>query len=413
MGEEKKKVNDYKIIGRIIGILKILKEETDEYTTISQQEIRELMEDSDNSCPERTLLDYLKVMVRELNPQEFNPPKLNRLEEAEDEKNLDINNYKIIVKGLKEKLRAREQGLKEGEKTLKLVDLQFNHTFSFDEINQLIEAVLFLKNINTDEKEILIKKLKTLSSKNYPRYSPYISEYTGTVSTKIQGVFEDSRIDEITAKENLRLIRKAVENNYKIAFHFNGYNKMKELETRRNADGDLMTYIVDPYYVLVYNGKYYLVCSVEPYENISIYRIDLMSDITNQIGVSVLDKEKTAAKPRRKKTEIKGLPKEWDSKTASKFQSEHLYMFYGEPEKIRLKLDRERYTLLHDYFGEDYEFKKSLDCKWDEVEVTCVPEAVMNWAMQCSDYVEILEPKILREKMKTRCESLVKRYKAE
>lgn len=40
MGEEKKKVNDYKIIGRIIEILKILKEETDEYTTISQQEIR-------------------------------------------------------------------------------------------------------------------------------------------------------------------------------------------------------------------------------------------------------------------------------------------------------------------------------------------------------------------------------------
>lgn len=371
------------------------------------------MEESDNPCPERTLLDYLRVMVKELNPQEFNPPKINRMEEVEDEKNLDINNYRIIVKGLKEKLQAREQGLKEGEKTLKLVDLQFNHTFSFDEINQLIEAVLFLKNINGDEKESLIKKLKTLSSKNYPKYSPYISKYTGTVSTEIQGVFEDSRIDEIAAKENLRLIRESVEDNCKIAFHFNGYNKRKELEPRRNDNGSLMTYIVDPYYVLVYNGKYYLVCSREPYENISFYRIDLMSDITNQIGVSVLNKEKTAAKPRRKKAEIKGLPKEWNQKTASRFQSEHMYMFYGEPEKIRLKIDCERYTLLHDYFGEAYEFKKSLDSKWDEVEVTCVPEAVMNWAMQCSGYVEILEPKILREKMKERCESLVRRYEAE
>ena len=36
MEEQKKTVHDFRFIGRILTILKILQEETDEYTTISQ-----------------------------------------------------------------------------------------------------------------------------------------------------------------------------------------------------------------------------------------------------------------------------------------------------------------------------------------------------------------------------------------
>lgn len=42
--ESKKKVHDFEFIGRILDILKILQEETDEHTTISQPEILKLME---------------------------------------------------------------------------------------------------------------------------------------------------------------------------------------------------------------------------------------------------------------------------------------------------------------------------------------------------------------------------------
>ena len=43
MEEQKKTVHDFRFIGRILTILKILQEETDEYTTISQTEIKNLM----------------------------------------------------------------------------------------------------------------------------------------------------------------------------------------------------------------------------------------------------------------------------------------------------------------------------------------------------------------------------------
>ena len=86
-------------------------------------------------------------------------------------------------------------------------------------------------------------------------------------------------------------------------------------------------------------------------------------------------------------------------------------MFYGTPRGIRLKLDRNRYTLLHDYFGDQYSFKRHLDDKWDEVEVKCVPKAMESWAMQCADYVEVLCPEELRKSISDRCRMLLERYK--
>ena len=96
---------------------------------------------------------------------------------------------------------------------------------------------------------------------------------------------------------------------------------------------------------------------------------------------------------------------------ASNFQAEHLYMFYGEPCKIRLKLDKDRYTLLHDYFGNRYRFIDHIDERWDEVEVTCVPKAMESWAMQCAEYVEVLSPSELRSSIIEKCRMMMSRYK--
>lgn len=102
---------------------------------------------------------------------------------------------------------------------------------------------------------------------------------------------------------------------------------------------------------------------------------------------------------------------EWDDDVASAFQTEHMNMFYGTPCRIRLKLDRDRYTFLHDYFGNQYSFKRHLDDRWDEVEVTCVPKAMESWAMQCADYVEVLSPEELRKSILGTCKMLCERYK--
>ncbi len=403
---KKKTSHDFSFIGRILDILKILQEETDEYTTISQARIKALMEEHEHPCSERTLTDYLKVMMKELNPEE---------EKGTVDSSCTIEDYKIIVKGLEEKLEARARGLKkEGSEKLKLRELRYNQLFSFEELNQIVEAVLFLKNIDSATKEKLIKKLQKVTSVNYPRYSPFISETTGKISTNISNVYEDSRIDEVVVRKNLEIIRKAIESENgigkKIAFHFNGYNEKKELVPRRKPSGEKMRYVVNPYYVILYNGKYYLVCSVEPYDDVAFYRIDLMSDITDKTKASVLNNEKLVSEIRRPKRQVKGLPVEWNDTIASEFQSEHMYMFFGKSCRIRLKLDKDRYTLLHDYFGDRYTFIKHMDDRWDEVEVICVPKAMESWVLQCSDYVEVLEPLELRESILEKCRRLLERY---
>lgn len=402
-----KRVHDFDFIGRILEILRILQEQTDEYTTISQPEILELMEEREHPCSERTLADYLKVMMKELNPED---------EDGFVDERFTISDYKIIPKGLEEKLHARDIGLKkEGSKKLQSRSLRFNHPFSFDELNQIVEAVLFLKNIDAETKEKLIQKLQTISSVNFSRFCPFISETTGKISMSISSVFEDSRVDEAVVRENLKIIRNAIEDNRgagcKLSFHFNGYNEKKELVPRTRPSGEIMTYVANPYYIILYNGKYYMICSVEPYEDVSFYRIDLMSDITDKTKVSVLDNETVLSERRKPKHEVKGLPTQWNDNSASEFQAEHMYMFYGEPCRIKLKLDRERYTLLHDYFGERYTFRRHIDERWDEVEVKCVPKAMESWAMQCSDYVEVLSPEELRNCIFDKCKSLLDRYK--
>ena len=407
MATEKKTVHDFGFVGRLINIMKILQEETDEFNTITQPEILELLRDRDCACSERTLTDYLKTIMKELNPEDV---------DGYVYENASIEDYVIIAKGLEEKLKARDFGLTtEGSKKLQLRSLRYNQILSFAELNQVIEGVLFLKSIDDESKEKIIRKLITLSSKNFPKYSPYISENTRTISKKIAGVFEDSRVDEIALKNNLQVIRTAIEANkgagLKISFYFNGYDENKKLKARVDANGAKLRYVVNPYYIIMYNGKPYLICATEPHDNVAIYRIDLMSEITTEIKASLAKDGKMISEKRRPKSEIKGLPMEWNSKEASKFQTEHLYMYYGKPESISLKIDKDRYTLLHDYFGDRYQFVEHIDDTWDCIEVECVPDAMISWAMQCSDFVEVLQPESLRQRILGKCKSLAERYR--
>lgn len=407
MATKKKTVHDFEFVGRLTNIMKILQEETDEFNTITQPEILELLRDRDCACSERTLTDYLKTIMKELNPEDV---------DGYVYENASIEDYVIIAKGLEEKLKARDFGLTtEGSKKLQLRSLRYNQILSFAELNQVIEGVLFLKSIDDESKEKIIRKLITLSSKNFPKYSPYISENTRTISKKIAGVFEDSRVDEIALKNNLQVIRTAIEANkgagLKISFYFNGYDENKKLKARVDASGAKLRYVVNPYYIIMYNGKPYLICATEPHDNVAIYRIDLMSEITTEIKASHAKDGKMISEKRRPKSEIKGLPMEWNSKEASKFQTEHLYMYYGKPESISLKIDKDRYTLLHDYFGDRYQFVEHIDDTWDCIEVECVPDAMISWAMQCSDFVEVLQPESLRQRILGKCKSLAERYR--
>ena len=135
-----------------------------------------------------------------------------------------------------------------------------------------------------------------------------------------------------------------------------------------------------------------------------IYFIKTINDV-NKKGLNTRNsKEISRRKPVR---DVKGLSESWD---ASAFMSAHLNMFYDEPQTIRLKIRTDRYTILHDWFGERYEFKGKIDDEYDEVTVVCSPGAMVYWAMQYGDFIEVIGPSNVREKIKNKCQDLGGKY---
>ena len=395
---------DYYTIKRVLDILDILQKETDDKYYLTQPQLLKLLNDRGHECCEKTLTNTLKTLLEAVNPLDD--------EDGGIPEGYDMEDYRIIVKGLQDKIKARDLGLKsEAKKKLQIRGMRWNPEFTYEDIDKYVEALLFMKNISDEERTYLIEKLQTLTSNYYPDHSKFFSSTTGKVNTKLTSVYENSRTDEAIVRENIKIITEAIEKNErgcKISFHFGGYNKDGEREYRRNPDGTLFEYVADPYQIILNGGKYYLVCSVFDWKVTSMYRIDLMKDIRLDVKKSS-DSDKRGIVYRTPRKEIEGLPPYWNAEEASKFLSEHLYNFYGEAKNVTIKIHKDRYTLLRDYFGEHYRFIKHLDETWDEVLVRVVPKALECWAMQNSDYVEILD-KNMRENMVKRISGLMRRY---
>lgn len=56
-------------------------------------------------------------------------------------------------------------------------------------------------------------------------------------------------------------------------------------------------------------------------------------------------------------------------------------------------------------------FVENIDDTWDCINVKCVPEAMISWVMQCSDFVEVLRPESLCQKIQEKCKVLIERYR--
>ena len=275
-------------------------------------------------------------------------------------------------------------------------NLYYQHTFSYQEIDSLIDGVLFSRTLDTREANLLVKKIKqSLTSRFYPRGPKNICRVRETVPVNWEQL-----------RKNLLVIQQAIDSPAKISFRFNGYNRNKELVPVR-AEKD----IVSPYYCVAYGGRYYLLACQEkqretgPERRMSIWRIDLMSEL------ECLDPKERALGKR----EVENLPQEWDET----FPYHHLNMSFDKPIPITLRIVNPRsgqdggewtnYTFLMDWFGDSFRYERT-DGDGDIVHVVCSPFGMVNWALQYSDRVEVLEPKSVRDKVIEKIRALNEKY---
>ena len=72
----------------------------------------------------------------------------------------------------------------------------------------------------------------------------------------------------------IEVLDEAIDKQRQVQFTYNVYGIDKKMHPKREEK-----YIVNPYQMAATNGRYYLICNYDKYDNISHYRIDRITDI--------------------------------------------------------------------------------------------------------------------------------------
>ena len=324
----------------IINILDILKRYSDEEHRLSQKDILEILENEYSMKADR------KAIKRNL---------MNLIEFG----------YDIEYS---ESIRTNKKGEEETIHT----DWYMVRDFSDAELRLLIDSLLFSKHIPYNQCKELIDKLKGLSNTYFDAKVKHIRNLPENMPSNKQLFLTIEILDEAISKCR------------QVSFTYNEYGTDKKLHPRRNDEGEIREYIINPYQIVATNGRYYLICNNDKYDNVSNYRLDRITEIR------LLD---SPVKPMRK---VAGLEK---GLNLPKHMAEHIYMFAGESVPVKFRASSDLAGQIIDWFGTDVRFSNDNGDTVD-VRVTVNQQAMLYWSLQYGQFMDILEPRELRDSVK-------------
>lgn len=329
----------------VLYILKILKEYTDEDHRLSQEEIREKLEQDYEMTVDR------KSIKRNL-------------------ENLKAEGYEI-----NSTTNKRGSGKKQNETN---TDYYIESDFDDSELRFLIDGLIFSKYVPSNQCEDLVNKLKKLTSKYF---NPRI-EF-------IQSLKDDKKMNK-EIFYTIGVLDDAIREKKKVKFNYCSYDIDKKLKPKKDVKtGKYKEHIVNPYYIIATQGRYYLLCKYDKYEDTAHLRIDRIQNI--EILGEAIDQK--AMKP--------DLPKH---------MVEHLYMMSGESGLVRFDFKKEILNDVIDWFGTDIILQEKKEGKVN-AQVTVNYESMKFWAMQYGENVTVLSPKSLVDKIKNSIKAISKNYK--
>ena len=250
--------------------------------------------------------------------------------------------------------------------------------FEDAELRLLIDSVLFSTSISQSQSRELIRKLCSLSSVYFRSKLPHIRSLGSLRHSDNKQVFY-----------TLDTLNDAISEKRKISFLYNDYGTDFRLHPKREKP-----FIVNPYHLVANNGRYYLICNYDKYDDISHFRIDKMTEVTMLPD---------SAKP------LESLPGLRDGLNLPKHMAEHVYMFSGPAVNIRLRTARSMMSELVDWFGHDFHVVP-LENDMLEVRLSCNAMAMKYWALQYGLRVEILEPESLRNEVRDAAKTILRKY---
>lgn len=147
--------------------------------------------------------------------------------------------------------------------------------------------------------------------------------------------------------------------------------------------------------MILHNQHYYLMAYSEYWGNMAFHRLDR---ITN---MNISDK---------KATPIRNVSGYENGINYKELSSAMPYMFTDWPEHIDFIADIGIIDQVIDWFGSDIRIAKTDDENKVRISVKASPNAMVHWAMQYVDYVEVLSPDFLRERIRNSLLSGLEKY---
>lgn len=353
----------------IMNILDILKKYSDENHPMSQKEIADILKKEYHMNVER------KAIRRNL---------LNLMDCGYDIEYSETVR-KVLVKDVKtgEPVIDAATGEPVMEENVLWSDFYLNREFTDGELRLLIDGLLFSKHIPYSQCKELIGKLEALSN-------IYFKPRVRHIST-----LPDDKTENKQLFLNIEMLDEAINKNRKVSFEYVEYLTDKKLHPKRRADGSIREYIITPYQMVAKEGKYYLICNYDKYDDISNYRLDRICNI------HILDE------PGKPFQDLK-----WSGHqrlNLAEYMNEHVYMYSSENIHVKFRIVKPMISDVIDMFGKDVVFSEENETHVS-VSVKTNERAMEQFAKNFAPDVVVLKPERLRDKLREELEKALKAY---
>lgn len=341
----------------ILNILDILKRYTDEDHRLSQKEIVDILRTEYNMSADRKSVRRNILSLIELG-------------------------YEIEYSEAIRMVPNKATG--ELEESYIWSDFYLVRDFTDSELRLLIDSLLFSKHIPYSQCKELVEKLEGLSSRYFEAKVKHIRTMPDNSPSNRQLFYTIDVLDEAISKGR------------QVSFTYNRYGTDKKLHPEKTSDGKTKEYIINPYQIAATNGRYYLICNYDKYDNVSNFRLDRITDIKML---------QTPVKPMK---QVKGLE---NGLSLPKHMAEHVYMFSGASVPVVFKAKKYIIGDVIDWFGKDIEITDETE---DEitVRVTVNEKAMRRWGLQYALHTKIISPTSLAEQIKEDLATAIENYNA-
>ena len=357
----------------ILNILMILHQHTDENHRLSQKNIIDILQNEyDMKVNRKSVTRNLIDLAMYLDGTGY-------------ELIYDVSVRKVPVKieGSDEYMIDKATGERVYEEQEKMSDFYLKRPFEDSELRLLIDAIMFSMNISDKHRKDIADKLCMLSSKRFKSRVKHIVG-VGNGNNQNQQVFA-----------NIEMIDEAISNNHKISFNYMEYGTDKKLYPKTDKAGNARVYIINPYQMAAKDGKYYLICNYDKFDDISNYRIDRIKNI------EILDEK---IKPFKALKDANG-----DRLDLNAYMKEHIYMYSSANEKVTFRIVKAMISDVIDMFGSDVRFMDETD--------TCVTvtakvniRAMFQFAKNFAPDVEVIKPESLRQEIREELKRALEAY---